>query len=300
MDFPQLRAFLAVADDLHFGRAAERLHLAQPYLSRTIRALEDDLGAPLFRRTTRRVELTPAGRALVEPARAILATSDDARAAVTAADRGRSGRVRISFAGPSAHVAVGQLARAVRERHPLIDLEFLPGRYGTAALSELLRRESDLALARFTDAPTGVCSRRLSRERCVVAVPTSHRLAHTESVGFADFRDEPFVALPESYGSAVRDVLVTGCHSAGFEPAFAQTAPDSWTSVALVSAGVGLHFTTASAVAHLPLDGVRIREITDALPPISVFLIWRQGDDDAALHHVLRTSEETLPGVPST
>jgi DNA-binding transcriptional LysR family regulator len=297
VELSQLRAFIAVTVDLHFGRAAERLHLAQPYLSRTIRALEEDLGAPLFRRTTRRVELTAAGSALVEPARRMLAVSEEARASVAAAHQGRSGRVRISFAGPSSHVTVGQLARAVREEHPLIDLDFLPGRYGTAAVSELLRREADLALARFTEPPVGVASRSVQRDLCVVAVPTRHRLASAAKVRFADLRDEPFVAFPESFGSAVRSIFVTRCQAAGFTPVFAQSAPDSWTSVALVSAGVGMHFTTASAVAHLPLDGVHICEIADAVPPIHVYLIWRQDDPDPALHRVLRTSEAVLPSA---
>lgn len=297
MDVGQLRAFLAVVEDLHFGRAADRLHVAQPYLSRTIRALENDLAAPLFVRTTRRVALTAAGAALVEHARAMVATDDAARAAVTAAHEGRSGRVRLSFAGPSAHVTVGELARAVRERHPLIDLEFLPGRYGTTAVAELLRGEADLALARFTEAPAGVRSRVVARDRCVVAVPAGHRLAHRDTLGFGDFRDEPFVAFPEAYGSVVRDVFVSRCHAAGFTPAFAQTAPDSWTSVALVSAGVGLHFTTASAVAQLPLDGVVIRELADPVPPILVHLVWRRADDNPALAQVLRTAERILPAV---
>jgi DNA-binding transcriptional LysR family regulator len=297
MDVPQLRAFVAVAEHLHFGHAADRLHLAQPYLSRTIRALEDDLGAPLFHRTTRRVELTPAGAALVPHARAMLAAGDAARAAVTAAQQGRSGRIRIGFAGPSAHVVLGQLARAVREQHPLIDLEFLPGRYGATAVAELLRHRADLALARFAEPPAGVASRSVSRDRCVVAVPIGHRLADADELRFADFRDEPFVAFPESFGSAVRGMLVSHCQAAGFAPRFAQTAPDSWTCVALVSAGVGLHFTTASAVTHLPLDGVRVREIADPLPAISVYLIWREDDDDPVLDRVLRTSEEILPGA---
>lgn len=295
MDLQQLRAFVAVAEDLHFGRAADRLHLAQPYLSRTIRALEEDLGAPLFLRTTRRVTLTPAGEALVAPAQAILAMSEEAHASVMAAHQGRSGRVRIGFAGPSAHVAVGQLARAVREEHPLIDLEFLPGRYGATAVSEVLRNEADLALARFAQPPLGVSSRSVARDRCVVAIPENHRLADRDELRFADFRDEPFVAFPESFGSAVRAVLVAHCQAAGFSPRFTQTAPDSWTSVALVSAGVGLHFTTAGAVAHLPLDGVCVREITDPLPPIAVYLIWRRDDRDPALRRVLRTSDEVLP-----
>jgi DNA-binding transcriptional LysR family regulator len=297
VDAGQLRVFLAVAEDLHFGRAAERLHVAQPYLSRTVRALENELAASLFVRTTRRVTLTPAGSALVEHARAMVAADSAARTAVAAAHQGRSGRVRINFAGPSAHGIVGQLARAVRERHPLIDLEFLPGRYGTAAVAELLRNEADLALARFTEPPAGVHSRVVARDRCVVAVPANHPLADRDRLRFGDFRYEPVVAFPEAYGSAVREVFVDRCHAAGFTPTFAQAAPDSWTSVALVSAGVGLHFTTASAVAQLPLDGVVIQEIADPVPPILVHLLWRRTDDNPALAHVLDTAEELLPEV---
>jgi DNA-binding transcriptional LysR family regulator len=295
LDVQKLRVFVAIAEELHFGRAADRLHLAQPHLSRSVRALEAELGADVFRRTTRRVELTPAGAALLPHARALLARTDEARAAVTAARDGRSGRIRISFAGPSAHVVVGRLARAVRERHPLVDLDLLPGRYGAAAVAELLADESDLALTRFAEPPTGVASRSVARDRCVVAVPAGHRLADAGEVRIADFRDEPFVAFPESFGSVVRTTLVEQCQAAGFAPRFAQTAPDSWTCTALVSAGVGLHFTTANAVAHLPLDGVRVREIADRLPAIDVFLIWRRDDDSPVLQRVLRTSEEVLP-----
>lgn len=296
MDAQRLRVFVAVAEELHFGRAAQRLHLAQPYVSRSVRALEADLGAEVFRRTSRTVELTPAGAALVPHAHALLARAEEARAAVAAARDGRSGRVRISFAGPSAHVAVGALARAVRERHPLIDLEFLPGRYGTAAVAELLADESDLALARFAQPPAGVAGRIVARDRCVVAVPVGHRLADTDELWIADLRDEPVVAFPESFGSAVRAMFVERCRAAGFAPRFTQPAPDSWTATALVSAGVGLHFTTASAIAHLPLEGVRVCEIADPLPSIGVYLAWRGDDDSPVLHRVLRTSMDVLPG----
>lgn len=296
MDARRLQVFVAVAEELHFGRAADRLHLAQPYLSRSVRALEAELGAEVFRRTTRTVELTPAGTALLPHARALLARTDEARAAVTAARDGRSGRVRISFAGPSAHVVVGQLARAVREQHPLVDLEFRPGRYGTAAVAELLGNESDLVLARFVQPPVGVAGRSVARDRCVVAVPVGHRLAAADELRIRDLRDEPVVAFPESFGSAVRTMFVEQCQAAGFAPRFAQSAPDSWTATALVSAGVGLHFTTASAIAHLPLEGVRVCEIADPLPAIGVFLAWRRDDDSPVLRRVLQTSEDVLPG----
>jgi DNA-binding transcriptional LysR family regulator len=298
MDLKQLAVYVAVAEDLHFGRAAERLHLAQPHVSRTVRALEAELEAPLFSRTSRRVQLTAAGAALLDHARTMLETEQRARSAVTAAREGRSGRVRIGFAGPSAHVMVGELARGIRERHPLIDLEFLPGRHGSRAVGELHDGRADLVIARFARPPAGVASRGVERDRCVVAVPAGHPLAAKGRIGFADMRDEPFVAFPESYGSVVRSVFVDRCHAAGFAPRFVQSIPDTWTGVALVSAGVGMHFTMARAIAHLPLDGVAICELADDLPLIEVFLIWRRGDDDPALARVLRTSEELLPTVP--
>jgi DNA-binding transcriptional LysR family regulator len=297
MDFSQLEVFSAVAGELHFGRAAEQLHLAQPYLSRTIRALEADLGAPLFDRTTRRVELTPAGRALVEPAAAILRMAAQARSDVEAARRGHSGRVRISFAGPSSLAMVGTLARTVRERHRRIDLSVRPGRYGTGTIRELLERTTDVAIARFEHAPPGVASRAVVTETGVLAVPSDHRLARAGRASFAELRDEPFITLSESVGSAVRAMFVSRCQAAGFAPDIVQTAPDSWTCVALVAAGVGLHFTTESALRQMTLDGVAAVPLTDAVPPIYGYLLWRADDHDPALAKVLEISEQVLPTV---
>lgn len=292
-----MEAFRAVAEELHFGRAAERLHLAQPYLSRTIRSLEADLGAPLFDRTTRRVELTPAGRALLEPATAISRMAELARSEVESAHRGDGGRVRFSFAGPSSQAMVGKLARTVRERYRRIDLAVRPGRYGPMAVRELLERGTDLAIARFEHPPLGVESRAVTSERGVLAVPADHPVAAARSVSFAELRDEPFIALPEAFGSAVRTLFVGCCHKAGFVPDIVQMAPDSWTCVALVAAGVGLHFTTDSALEQMTLDGVRAVAIEDQAPPIRGYLTWRSGDRDPALAKVLEVSERVLPTV---
>ncbi|HJQ48122.1 MAG TPA: LysR substrate-binding domain-containing protein [Amycolatopsis sp.] len=296
MDFIQLEVFRAVAEELHFGRAAERLHLAQPYLSRTIRALETDLGTQLFDRTTRRVELTPAGRALLDPAAAILRLGERARADVEAAHRGDGGRVRLSFAGPSSQAMVGALARSVRERYRRIELAVRPGRYGPLSLRELRERSTDLAIARFEHAPPGVASRTLIRERGVLVVPADHRLAGESQVSFTDLRDELFITLPEVVGSAVRAQFVSCCHTAGFAPDIVQTAPDSWTCVALVAAGVGLHYITDSAVRQMTLDGVRVVALTDDIPPLFGYLMWRLDDPDPALARVLEIAAEVLPG----
>jgi DNA-binding transcriptional LysR family regulator len=282
VDLSQLEVFRVVAEELHFGRAAERLHLAQPHLSRTVRALEADLGTPLFDRTTRRVDLTAAGRALLEPAAAILRMGERARADVTAAHRGDGGQVRFSFAGPSSQV---------------IDLAFRPGRYGPVVLRELAEHTTDLGIARFEQAPPGVDSRAVAIERGVLAVPSGHPVAAATSVSFAELRGEPFITLPEAFGSAVRAMFVSGCHAAGFAPDIVQTAPDSWTCVALVAAGVGLHFTTDSAIRQMTLDGVHIVPLAEEIPPVFSYLLWRTGDQDPALAKVLGISEQVLPTV---
>lgn len=299
MELRQLEIFRVVAEELHFGRAAERLHLAQPYLSRTVRALETDLGAPLFDRTTRRVELTPAGRALLDSARAMLRLEARARADVAAAHRGESGTVRLSFAGPSSQAMVGRLARAVREEYGGIELAVHPGRYGPGVLADLLDRSTDLAIARYECEPTEVQCRPVARERGVLVVPAGHRAAEGAEVSLSALRREPFIALPDDSGSAVRSMFTAACHAAGFEPDVVQTAPDTWTCVALVAAGVGLHFTTDAAARQMPLDGVRVVPLaTDiAIPPVLSYLVWRRGDRDPALERVLRLSEKVLPTV---
>jgi DNA-binding transcriptional LysR family regulator len=295
MEASQLQAFRAVAEELHFGRAAARIHVAQPYLSRTIHALEADIGAPLFDRTTRRVELTPAGRALAESVGELLDLHASVRATVVAAHRGEHGRVRCSFAGPSSQGMIGRLARAVRERHEHIDLVFRAGQYGASVIQDLLDGTTDLVIARLDHRHTGVHSRPISREHGVLAVPSDHPLADSQAVSFADLGDEAFVTLPESVGSIVREQFITLCHRSGFAPNVVQVAPDSWTAVALVAAGVGLHFTTDAASVNLSLDGVRIIPISDELDPIFVHLAWRADDASPLLARVLEISERTLP-----
>ncbi|MCX4096766.1 LysR substrate-binding domain-containing protein [Nocardia sp. alder85J] len=295
MEVAQLEAFRTVAEELHFGRAAARIHVAQPYLSRQIRALEADLGAPLFDRTTRRVELTPAGQALADAVGELLDLDAAVRAAVLAAHRGEHGRIRCSFAGPSSQGMIGRLARAVRERHEHIDLVFRAGRYGTSVVQDLLGGTTDLVIARLDHPYTGIANRPIGHERGVLAVPSDHPLAGAGAVAFADLREEAFVTLPESVGSIVRDQFVALCRRNGFVPNIVQAAPDSWTAMALVAAGVGLHYTTDAASENVSLDGVRIVPIADEPEPIFVHLAWRADDRSPLLARVLEISEDTLP-----
>ena len=154
-------------------------------------------------------------------------------------------------------------------------------------------------MARFARPPAGVPRRSIATARPASwSFPADHPRAGSTEVALADLRSEPMVAFPEAYGSALRRMFVEQCQAAGFAPTFVQESPDTWTSVALVAAGVGLHFTADTAVVHMPLDRSPRRPArrTDGLP-LYVFLLWRRGDDDPALAHVLTTAEELFPTV---
>ena len=296
MDIQDLNAFLAVAEELHFGRAAERLHIGQPPLSRTIKKLERDLGEELFERTTRSVRLTTAGQALVEPARQVLDDVRVARRAVQTAGRGEIGRVRVGFAGPSSHVLVGQLSRSVREAHPGIELLLRSTTYGPGALRAVLDGELDLAIVRWDVEPSGIASRIVSEEHYVLVVPRGHALADLDRpVAMSECRDERFVALPGDPGSWVRDAFVRAANSAGYAPDIVQTAPDSWTAMALVAAGVGITFSVDAAVANVVQEGIEVVQLEEGRDPVFSRLVWRTDDRNPALLEVLKASVSALP-----
>lgn len=295
MEVSHVKAFLAVAEELHFGRAAQRLHMAQPPLSRLVQQLEKDLGTRLFERTTRRVRLTAAGEALLGPAHAILDDLRLARVAVRAAGKGEVGRVRVGFAGPSSHMLIGNLARRVREQHPGIELVLHSVTYATEALSQLMDGSLDLAIVRWNSAPAGIASRVIQNERYVVAVAEDHRLATREGVLMSDLRDEPFITLPAHPGSSLRDALIRLSHKAGFAPDIIQVAPDSWTIMALVAAGVGVTLSVDSVIAHVPRDRLSVLPLMEPVAPVQARLAWRASEVSPALRLVLNASETALP-----
>lgn len=297
MDLHHVRAFLAVAEELHFGRAAQRLHMAQPPLSRTIQQLERHLGARLFERTTRTVRLTPQGEALVGPARDIVRAFEQAERAVAFADKGETGRVRLAFAGPSSHALVGDLARAVRRAYPGIELELTSLTYGSESVSRLLDGSIDLAMARLDDTTPGLASRVVQRERYVIATPPGHWLTDLPEVSMEALAEESWVALDASSGSVVREALLTRAREAGFVPRIVQHAPDSWTILALVSAGVGVTLTIDTAFTGMEPREVRVVPLAGPDPWTHASLAWRADDRSPALRRVIELSERVFPTV---
>jgi DNA-binding transcriptional LysR family regulator len=294
MENSQLRAFLAVAEELHFGRAAERLHIAQPPLSRTIQQLERQLGTRLFDRSTRSVRLTTAGQALVEPAKHVLEAVRRAESAVEAAELGETGVVRLAFAGVSTYQLVAEWARLVRQFRPGIHLELSSQNFAQQGMRKLLENDADAALGRWDLIPAGIASRIAEHDSLVLAMPDTHPLAQAPHVSFADLAGEEFVSLPTSDGAVLPDRLRRLAHAAGFAAKVAQVAPDTQSALALVRAEVGCHLTLASVAKNASQPQVNFVPINDETMDVNLRLAWRQHDDSPALASVLALAEDLL------
>ncbi|WP_405014199.1 LysR family transcriptional regulator [Kitasatospora sp. NBC_01539] len=286
----QLHAFTVLAEELHFGRAAERLGTAQPPLSQQIRRLEARVGHPLFLRGPGRVSLTPAGEELLPAARRAL---DDVAVGLRAARRvasGEAGLLRIGFAASLAPTVLPELLRAFRDLHPGVELEI---REMTTApqVAALLEGALDVGLLREPPDEPGLAVRPLLTEGFVAVLPTGHPLAARRVVPVAALAAEPFVLLPRADGPTVHDRIVGVCREAGFEPRVVQRAVEWQTVAALVAAGFGVSLAPES-VRRLRLPGVAYRRTSPAAARTSVAVAWRAGDDRPLPAHFLAVAAE--------
>ncbi|MDD7940159.1 LysR substrate-binding domain-containing protein [Actinomycetospora lutea] len=305
----QLRYFVAVAETRHFGRAAERLHIAQSPLSQAIRQLEAQLGAPLFERTTRRVDLTAAGEELLREAVRILASLDAARDQVGRVAAGALGRLRVGATGLATYRHVPELVRRLAADLPGLELTFTTEMLTPALETALADHRIDLAVLRPPVSDPGLAHHVLARERLVLAVPADHRLASTGSEGLprsphaappvppvpradlADLADEDFVVYAAA-GSVVGEAAARACRAAGFTPRSTHHADQTSIVLALVAAGVGVALLPSSVLA-VTVEGVRYVELEDAgslgTDPVTtdVALAWRRDDPQPALARAL-------------
>ncbi|MFI7483384.1 LysR family transcriptional regulator [Kocuria sp. M1R5S2] len=295
MEVNKAQAFLAVAEELHFGRAAKRLHMAQPPLSRLIRQIESELGATLFDRNTRHVTLTPQGEALIEPARELVMLARRIKDVVRKSQEGEIGRARLGFAGASANQAMGDLAREIRRRRPGISLELYSSQFSHVGLEKVLDGSLDLVIGRWDFLPAEVDSRLIALEELMIALPENHPLAERAAVDAEDLAEEAWIVLPGGAGATLPNRLNTLAMNAGFVPRIVQVAPDSWTLVVLVGAGMGISLILSSVRDNVPSRGVVYKPLAQEQKPVEVRLIWRRGNTDPALRSVIDISEAVLP-----
>ena len=282
IELRHLRYFMAVAEELHFGRAAERLHISQPPLSIQIRVLEDIVGAALFHRSQRRVSLTKAGEVLLTESRHILARVDGAIEASRSASRGEVGELSIGFVSTADYNVLPPLLREFRTRAPGVRLT-LREATTDVLLAALLERTMD---AGFVLPPVDDPELEywpIHREPFVAALPESHPLARaTGKLRLKELADAPFLMSPRSHAPRLYDDIVSFCQRCGFSPRVEQEAVQMQTIVSLVSAGIGVALIPAS-LQHLRRTGVVYRPIAESGPLTELGLAWRRGDSLATL-----------------
>lgn len=295
MDVRDLEAFVAVAEELHFGRAAARLHMAQPPLSNRISQLERELHLSLFNRSTRSVTLTEAGRRLLPPARRALGQVNAVREMAKAISVGEEGLVRIGFAGASSQRALPLLANAVRRAYPGVQLVLQSQTYVYSAFEQLASGDLDLAFVRIPVTNPELSHRVVEVEEVLCALPQDHRLAQQDAIRLQDLVDDGFVSLPENAQSQLRATMYGMCLSAGFPPRIVQVAPDSATVLALVAAGAGVTITLSSVrpaqsvgIVYRPIEGTGPKHLYAAIA-------WRTDNTSPALGRVLEVTETALP-----
>lgn len=271
MELRHLRYFVAVAETRHFGRAAERLHMAQPALSQSIRQLEKELGSPLFTRTTRQVSLTPAGEFLHGEAQRVLAAVDDSVRGVQRIADGRMGLVRIAFTGTAAFTHLPRIARTLTRDLPDIALEIHADLLTPAQSTGLHEGRLDLGVMRSPASDDGLSARTIEIEPLVLAVAADHPLAGQPMLSVSDLRNEAFIMYADS-DSAVNEAVARSCQEAGFTPQQEHVASGTAVLLALVSAGLGIALVPGS-VRAVPLPDVAFREI-DAAATIELVLAW--------------------------
>ncbi|WP_244435101.1 LysR family transcriptional regulator [Methylocystis sp. SC2] len=285
-----MRSFVAVAEELHFGRAAVRLGISQPPLSKHVQQLEDALGVTLLNRTHRNVTLTAAGRVFLDEARRTLAQSFLAIDLARRADRGTSGQLAFGFIDASIYSVVPAVVRRFHQLYPSVHLSLremlIPDQ-----VTGLAERRIDAGLIHPPMVRTDIAIEPIFTEPLAVALPKNHPLAERPALKVADLADEPFVQFPRFINPTLYDDILALCRGAGFSPMIVQEATPKQTIIGLVEAGLGVSLLPAS-LRFLARIGVVYAPLEDSSLAIETSLIWRSGDDAPALKRFIEVVRE--------
>ena len=293
------RQFVTVAQELHFGRAASRLHMTQPPLTQAIAQLEKLLGVRLFERTKRSVQLTESGLALLAQAQALLSQSQGLVLEARALASGESGRLRLGFVSTVGYSLLPQWVRAFRERYPSVALELMEAT-GDTQLELLQQGKLDAGFMLHSPGfvPLGLQSRLLASEPLILALPEAHPLAHAPVIQLAQVLAEPLILFPRRILPSVFDALFSMYHANGYTPVVAQEAIQMQTIVNLVSADLGVAWVPES-VRQFQRSGVSYRVVkTGPVQPVlgcETSLVWR--DSSPVLDRFLTFTAELAVGL---
>ena len=273
MELRQIRYFVALAEELNFSRAAERLHIAQPPLSRQIRELEEEIGAKLFYRTKRQVELTPAGKSFLIRAYQILDQVEQARIGARMSSLGREGELRIGFSG-TVYDLIPTLKR-YQSRYPKVGI-ILKQMYSNLQIKALHENQIDIGVVSIPVHSHKLHVRPVIRVPFMAALPERHRLADKPSLTVRDFGDETFIMTPHSAGPSYYEMVMSLFRHADLMPRTMMEVQDLQTVIALVASGIGITLTPSPfraihGVVKKPVNGVDLS--------LQISLAWRKDDN---------------------
>jgi DNA-binding transcriptional LysR family regulator len=290
-DLNQLRCFVTVAEELHFGRAAARLNMTQPPLSRQIQVLEHIVDAPLLERTSRSVRLTPAGRSFLPEARRILKLAESASQVARRIALGKTGSLKIGFTAAAAYGYLPELIAACRARLSEVDFS-LKEMVSGDQLEALASGQIDAGLLRPPIARPELATRRVVAEPLLAAIPRKHPLASAEAVSIKDFDDQPFVMYSPYESRYFHDLLVALFTRADVLPRYVQHLSQIHSILAMVRAGLGVSIVPAAA-ASLKIADVRLRPLKlRSQTPVELFLVWRRDYDNPLLPSLIDIAGE--------
>ncbi|WP_127130239.1 LysR family transcriptional regulator [Georgenia sp. SYP-B2076] len=284
----QVRGFVAVAEEEHFGRAADRLQMTQPPLSRQVQKLEREIGVPLFERTHRGVRLTPGGRVFLDEARRLLGLAEAAPLLARSASTGTAGAVRIGFTAVAALTVLGYWARAAGKHLPDVDL-ILTEMVTREQVDALLAGDIDVGLGRGIPRVDVLAARRVHAESLILAVPSDHPLTALGRIPLlADIGTHDVVTYAPSEARYLHELVVAAFAGAGITPRYVQHVTQVNSVLSLVDAGVGVALVPASAAA-LRLPGLTFLPVA-GMPPntVQAHCVWRRDNDNPALASLLQ------------
>lgn len=289
----QLQYFATVAEERHFGKAAEKLNLAQPYLSQQIRKLERQLGTTLLNRTTRTVSLTAAGSHLLEEARRVLSELDALSTEVRLIGEGLKGPLRVGFTGSTTYGAMPQVVRRTADAAPLLQLSVSGEMITPRLVAQLLDRSIDIALLRSNTSVAGLSYTVIGQEPCILAVPGGSPLVDLETITAAEISQHSLVGYPENSVMSATTTAFLAEHLT--VPTYSIRASETSTLMSLVAAGLGPAIVPHSAAA-LEIPGVRFRSIAQR-PQTELALAWRTNEETQSITRMARIITEVVSHV---
>ena len=293
MELRHLRYFVAVAEELHFTRAAERLNMAQPPLSQQIRQLESELGVQLFQRTKRQVELTAAGKNFLKNVYKILIDLDKTCDSAQRAQKGEIGNIVVGFTGTATYDILPKLLQPYRSEFPFVDISVLQ-LSTTDQIQSLLNGEINIGILCAPIKNSQLNFEVIHQEPFIIAMPRNHPLASKSGpIEVQEFSKELFIMIPRNSGQIYYDTIINICHNAGFSPNITQEVHELHTSISLVAAGMGVALVPDS-IQNLRVRGITYRQLKNSVSTLKTALAWRDDETSPLVHTFIALAKKSI------